>query len=49
MPQAMPPSRAPVGSARRNSLTDRVFEGGCTAVFLILLAAAFQAAWPYLR
>lgn len=36
-------------AAHRDPITDRLFEGGCTAVFLILLAAAFQAAWPYLR
>jgi hypothetical protein len=48
----MPPAgpiQTPPRAAHRNPITDRLFEGGCTAVFLILLAAAFRAAWPYLR
>lgn len=48
MPQARP-IQTPPRAADRNRITDRLFEGGCTAVFLILLAAAFQAALPYLR
>jgi hypothetical protein len=48
MPQARPIQTLP-RPPLRNPITDRIFEGGCTAMFLILLAAVFQAAWPYLR
>ncbi len=34
---------------RRRPILDLLFEGGCTAAFLALLAAALQAAWVALR
>jgi hypothetical protein len=35
-------------AAPANPRLDRVFEGGCTLLFLTLLAAVARSVWPYL-
>jgi hypothetical protein len=49
MPQVMMPRRSSARAARPEPILDRLFEGGCTALFLVLLVAVVQAAWPYLH
>jgi hypothetical protein len=48
MRNVMPDRPARAHVARASPLMDRLFEGGCTMLFIALIATVTHAVWPYL-